>query len=279
LASITLAQAVELFKQPKAGRQRTAAVLADIGKHPETDAPIQVKSGRYGPYVTDGEVNATVPKGKDPAGITLDQAIELIRAREQKLKDQGKDPRAKAKKSAAKKSGKATKKTSGKSGAASQATKGGATKSSKKSTQSATKSKTAEYIESLGPPPEGYAWTRTGKPVVETWPEGTLACPNCGSDMALKSGRFGPFYSCTNYPTCKTSINLRGEAKKRAEQEMPAPERAAPIPTDIVCEDCGAKMVIRKSRGRAFLGCSAYPTCRATQPLPPELEAVAASNP
>jgi DNA topoisomerase-1 len=123
----------------------------------------------------------------------------------------------------------------------------------------------------LGEPPTGFAWTRTGKPVVETWPEGDLHCPNCGSLMALKTGRFGPFYSCTNYPRCKTSVNLRGEAKKRAEQEMPAPQRPAPIPTDIKCQECGGKMLIRTGRTGPFLGCSNYPKCRSTGPVPEEL--------
>ncbi len=275
LASITLEQAVALFKQPKSGRRRTATVLADIGKHPKTDALIQVKSGRYGPYVTDGEVNATVPRGKDPARVTLDEALELLDAREKKLKEQGKDPRAKSGKAAAKKTRKSTKKTA--VATTKKTTRKTAAKTAKK--KSSGTSRTAALAESLGPPPDGYAWTRTGKPVVETWPERTLACPNCGSDMVLKSGRFGPFFSCTNYPACKTSVNLRGEAKKRAEQEAPPPQRAEPVPTDIVCEACGAKMVIRKARGRPFLGCSGFPACRATRPLPAELETAAASRP
>ncbi len=140
----------------------------------------------------------------------------------------------------------------------------------------ARKTGVSQAIAELGPPPPGYAWTRTGRPVVEDWPTGSLACPNCGSDMALKTGRFGPFFGCTNYPACKTNVNLRGEAKKRAEAEAPPrPERPGPIPTDIQCGACGEMMVIRKGRGRSFLGCSAYPRCRATQPLPPELETTA----
>ena len=43
---------------------------------------------------TDGTVNATVPKGTDPASVTLDRALELLSAREDKLRSQGKDPRA-----------------------------------------------------------------------------------------------------------------------------------------------------------------------------------------
>ena len=126
-------------------------------------------------------------------------------------------------------------------------------------------------VADLGPPPEGFAWTRTGKPVVEKWPEGELHCPNCGSEMALKSGRFGPFFSCTGYPKCRTSVNLRGEAKKRAEADNPPPEKPKPIPTDIKCAECGAPMLIRTGRSGRFLGCSAYPKCKATSPLPIEL--------
>ena len=106
LASVTMEEAVELFKQPNGrGRGRSNSVLAELGKHPESELPIQVKSGRFGPYVTDGEVNATIPKDKEPEDVTLEQAIELIGAREQKMRDEGKDPRAKkpAKKKAAKK--------------------------------------------------------------------------------------------------------------------------------------------------------------------------------
>lgn len=127
----------------------------------------------------------------------------------------------------------------------------------------------------LGPPPPGFAWTRTGKPVVETWPQDELHCPNCGQPMALKSGRFGPFFSCTNYPRCRTSVNLRGEAKKRAEAEMPQPPKPKPIPTDITCEECGSPMLIRTGRSGKFLGCSNYPKCKSTRPLPAELATTA----
>ena len=123
--------------------------------------------------------------------------------------------------------------------------------------------------EAMGPPPEGFAWTRTGKPVVETWPEGTLHCPQCGSEMVCRRGRFGPFFSCTAFPKCRCSVNLRGEAKKRGKIEFPPPQRPEPIPTDIVCEECGTnKMVIRVGRAGKFLACAGYPKCKATKPLP-----------
>lgn len=123
----------------------------------------------------------------------------------------------------------------------------------------------------LGPPPPGFVWTRTGRPVVEKWPEGPLHCPECGSELQLKAGRFGPFFSCTNFPKCRCSVNLRGEAKKRAEIEMPSPPRPKPIPTDIACDECGEPMMIRSGRSGKFLGCSKYPKCKNTKPVPAEL--------
>lgn len=130
-----------------------------------------------------------------------------------------------------------------------------------------------------GDPPPGFAWTRTGRPVVEVMPEpGTLRCPRCGSVMDLKRGRFGPFFSCTGFPKCRFVANLRGEAKKQAEELMPAPERKAPVPTDIPCEECGQPMVIREGRSGKFLGCSAYPKCKSTRELPSALLASAGSE-
>jgi ssDNA-binding Zn-finger/Zn-ribbon topoisomerase 1 len=121
----------------------------------------------------------------------------------------------------------------------------------------------------LGEPPSGYAWTRTGRPVVERLPEsGDLVCPECGGTMELKRGRFGPFFSCSGFPRCKFVSNLRGEAKKAAEELMPAPTRPKPIPTDITCDECGEIMLVRQGPRGRFLGCSGYPKCKATQELP-----------
>jgi DNA topoisomerase-1 len=123
-------------------------------------------------------------------------------------------------------------------------------------------------LDPAGPPPPGFAWTRTGRPVVENLPEGALHCPQCGEVMDLKRGRFGPFYSCTGFPRCRFVANLRGEAKKAAEELLPAPVRPKPIETDIRCEECGKPMLIREGRSGKFLGCSGYPKCRSTKELP-----------
>ncbi len=123
-------------------------------------------------------------------------------------------------------------------------------------------------IAALGPPPPGFAWTRTGRPVVETWPEEPLNCPDCGRECAMKTGRFGPYFGCTAYPKCSFVANLRGSAKKRAEAEMPGAAKPKPIPTNIPCDECGELMVIRTGRSGQFLGCSKYPKCKTTKPLP-----------
>ncbi|MBN2447122.1 MAG: topoisomerase DNA-binding C4 zinc finger domain-containing protein, partial [Phycisphaerae bacterium] len=133
-------------------------------------------------------------------------------------------------------------------------------------------------LAALGDPPPGFAWTRTGRPVVETMPHGDLQCPECGSTMELKRGRFGPFFSCSNFPKCKFNCNLRGEAKKEAEEIIPAPQRPKPIMTDIPCTECGQPMLVRQGPRGRFLGCSGYPKCKETQELPPGFKVPEAEN-
>jgi DNA topoisomerase-1 len=81
---VTLDQAVELFRQPKQSRRQSVSrtVLNALGARPGTEKNMQVLSGRYGPYVTDGTTHASLPKGADPATITVAEAEELLKARE-----------------------------------------------------------------------------------------------------------------------------------------------------------------------------------------------------
>ncbi|MEX1006501.1 MAG: type I DNA topoisomerase [Acidimicrobiia bacterium] len=82
LFTVTLQDAEALFALPKQRRGRVAKPpLADLGPHPDSGAPLRVLDGRYGPYVTDGTTNASVPRGTDPESITLEQGIELLRER------------------------------------------------------------------------------------------------------------------------------------------------------------------------------------------------------
>ncbi|MFO0973358.1 MAG: topoisomerase DNA-binding C4 zinc finger domain-containing protein [Phycisphaerae bacterium] len=134
----------------------------------------------------------------------------------------------------------------------------------------AARSRKSVDVSTLGPPPPGFAWTRTGRPVVEVLPASgeSLSCPECRGEMTLKSGRFGPFFGCNK---CRATANLRGEAKKQAEAAMPAPDRPKPIPTDVACPDCGGKMLLRMGRTGRFLGCGNYPKCKKTMEVPPGL--------
>jgi DNA topoisomerase I len=83
LFTVGLERALALFAAPKRSGRRHAAPKRVIAKieSPDGGAPLQVLEGRYGPYVTDGETNASVPKGMDPASLSLDDARALIEAR------------------------------------------------------------------------------------------------------------------------------------------------------------------------------------------------------
>ena len=113
LLTVTMAEAEALYAQPKArrGRQQKPPI-AELGEHPDSQAPVRVLDGRYGPYVTDGTTNATVPRGTDPAELTLPEAIALLRARAEMAPSKAKKAAKKATKKTAKKAAKkATKKT------------------------------------------------------------------------------------------------------------------------------------------------------------------------
>ena len=53
-----------------------------------------MRTGKFGPYVTDGVVNASLPRGREPKTLTLQDGLDLLAAREEKLRSEGKDPRA-----------------------------------------------------------------------------------------------------------------------------------------------------------------------------------------
>lgn len=71
--------------------------------------------------------------------------------------------------------------------------------------------------------------------------------------MVIKTGRFGKFLACSNYPECKNTKNIGADGKIEEEKIEPSDEK---------CEKCGSPMVMRHGRFGPFLGCSAYPKCK-----------------
>ena len=108
-------RAIALLAEKAANRSpRGATVLKELGDHPEGGGKVQVLSGRYGPYVKHGKVNATLPKDRDPEQVTMEEAVALIAARAEKGPAKKAAKKA-AKKTAAKKSAKKSTRKSGKS--------------------------------------------------------------------------------------------------------------------------------------------------------------------
>ena len=90
-----------LAQEKKAGRRQRGAAkeLRAMGSHPQSGAPVRILDGRYGPYVTDGTTNASLPKGTAPEALTMDEATALLEARA----GTARSPRRAAKKTSARK--------------------------------------------------------------------------------------------------------------------------------------------------------------------------------
>ncbi|REL38458.1 type I DNA topoisomerase [Rhodohalobacter sp. SW132] len=74
---IELDRAVELLKEKK-GKGRGSNAIQDLGKHPETDQPIKVMDGRYGPYLKYGKKNVSLPDDMEPEKVTMADAVRVI---------------------------------------------------------------------------------------------------------------------------------------------------------------------------------------------------------
>jgi len=113
LFTITFDEALAVLAQPKTRGRRAAAAgpLRELGADPGTGQPVVVREGRFGPYVTDGETNASLRKGDSVAEITIERAAELLAERRAKGPTQPRKRAAKktaAKKTVAKKAAKKT---------------------------------------------------------------------------------------------------------------------------------------------------------------------------
>ena len=75
---IDLAGALELFAQPKYGNRRASSALKEFDADPVSGKPIKIKDGRFGAYVTDGETNATIPRGETVDEVDFDRAVQLL---------------------------------------------------------------------------------------------------------------------------------------------------------------------------------------------------------
>ncbi|MEU6373328.1 type I DNA topoisomerase [Streptomyces sp. NPDC046909] len=139
LFTITLEEALEIYSQPKQrGRAAAKPPLKELGTDPVSEKPVVVKDGRFGPYVTDGETNATLRSGDSVEEITPERGFELLAEKRAKAPAKKTAKKAPAKKTAAKKAAPA-KKTAAKKTAAKKTT----TAAKKAPAKKATASKTA----------------------------------------------------------------------------------------------------------------------------------------
>ena len=83
-------------------------------------------------------------------------------------------------------------------------------------------------------------------------------CPNCGSKMIIRLGRYGKFLSCSKFPECKGMKDLSGGGESLDFKKYAKPEK---------CPKCGSKLLLKNSRYGKFWACEKYPECKGTVPL------------
>jgi DNA topoisomerase-1 len=100
---IDLPGAIELYAQPKYGGRAASSAIKEFEADPVSGKPIKMKDGRFGPYVTDGETNATIPRGEEVEAVDFERAVQLLADKRAKGPAKPKAKRAPAKKAPAKK--------------------------------------------------------------------------------------------------------------------------------------------------------------------------------
>ena len=93
---VDLAAALELFAQPKYGARKATSALKEFEADPVSGKPIRVRDGRFGPYVTDGTTNVTIPRGEEIDAITFERAVQMLADKRAKPPTTKKAPAKKA---------------------------------------------------------------------------------------------------------------------------------------------------------------------------------------
>ncbi|MGG7047477.1 MULTISPECIES: type I DNA topoisomerase [unclassified Campylobacter] len=83
-------------------------------------------------------------------------------------------------------------------------------------------------------------------------------CPECGGELVERSGKFGKFIACSNFPKCKYSRNITDKNTPESSEKKPKRELKK---IDVACPKCGGEIVERFSRRGKFYGCQNYPKC------------------
>ncbi len=112
------------------------------------------------------------------------------------------------------------------------------------------------FMEKISAGKTGIKSLKTATPIGEK-------CPECGSELVLRKGRYGEFIACSNFPKCKYSRNIAKDNEKSAEAgaTVAAKPKRELKKLDVPCPKCGGEIVERFSRRGKFYGCANYPKC------------------
>ena len=112
------------------------------------------------------------------------------------------------------------------------------------------------FMEKISAGKTGIKSLKTATPIGEK-------CPECGSELVLRKGRYGEFIACSNFPKCKYSKNVAKDNEKSAEtgSTTAAKPKRELKKLDVPCPKCGGEIVERFSRRGKFYGCANYPKC------------------
>ncbi len=109
-----------------------------------------------------------------------------------------------------------------------------------------------------------------GKRVKLKEEESNVICDKCGANMVIREGRYGKFLACPNFPNCRNTKHFTEDSEGNITVVEDKSKTGEAVVSDVVCEKCGAKMVIKESYRGKFLACPNYPKCKNIKPLEEE---------